>query len=100
MPMIAAISLAVLPLAAAATPIESIQTIQPAPQPSGASAPAKCDRFGRVEQATLLRQAEPRAQTLDRLPPGDLHLTVERQIDGCHQATIVRQNFGGAFRPR
>ena len=91
MRVIAAVILALLPLAAAATP---------APHAAGAAAPAKCDRFGRMEQASVLRQAGPRAQRLDQLPPGDLHLTVDRQIDGCHQPTIVRQNFGGAaFRP-
>lgn len=95
MRMIAATILAVLPLAAAATPSQS-----PAPA-NGASATAKCDRFGRIEQATVLRRSGPSVQRLDRLPPGDLHLTVERQVDGCHQPTIVRQNFGGAgFRPR
>ena len=95
MRVIAAVILAVLPLAAAATPG------RPAPHATGAAAPAKCDRFGRMEQASVLRQAGPRAQRLDQLPPGDLHLTVDRQIDGCHQPTIVRQNFGGAaFRPR
>jgi hypothetical protein len=54
-----------------------------------------------MEQATVLRQTGPRARRLDRLPPADLHLTVERQVDGCHQPAIVRQNFGGAaFRGR
>jgi hypothetical protein len=49
----------------------------------------------------VLRRSGPLVQRLDRLPPGDLHLTVERQIDGCHQPVIVRQNIGGgAFRPR
>jgi hypothetical protein len=95
MRMVAATILALLPLAAAATPT------QPAPEATAAATPAKCDRFGRMEQASVLRQSGPRAQRLDQLPPGDLHLTVERQIDGCHQPAIVRQNFGGAaFRPR
>ena len=95
MRMIAATILAVLPLAADATPA------QPAPSANGASMTAKCDRFGRMEQATVLRQSGPLAQRLDRLPPGDLHLTVERQVNGCHQPTIVRQNIGGTgFRPR
>jgi len=94
--MILAMSLALLASAAAATPS------QPAPQASAnGSAPAKCDRFGRMEQATVLRQTGPQAQRLDQLPSGDLHLTVDRQIDGCHQPTIVRQNIGGAaFRGR
>jgi hypothetical protein len=94
MHIIAAVILALTPAAAAATPT-------PQASATGASAPAKCDRFGRMDQATVLRQAGPRAQRLDQLPPGDLHLTVERQVDGCHQPAIVRQNFGGAaFRAR
>jgi len=93
--MIAAMILALLPLAAAATPTQT------APHSTSAGTPAKCDRFGRMEQASVLRRAGPRAQRLDRLPPGDLHLTVERQVNGCHQPAIVRENFGGAaFRPR
>jgi hypothetical protein len=43
MRMIAATILAVLPLAADATPT------QPAPSAHGATATAKCDRFGRME---------------------------------------------------
>ena len=93
MRIIAATILALLPLAAAATP-----THHPAAQ---ASTPAKCDRFGRMEQATVQRGPSVRPQRLDRLPPGDLHLTVERQVGGCHQPVIVRQNIGGpAFRGR
>jgi len=95
MRLIAALTLAFLPSAAVATPPRA------APQATGASAPAKCDRFGRMEQASVLRQAGPRTQRLDQLPPGDLHLSVDRRIDGCHQPTIVRQNIGGAaFRGR
>jgi hypothetical protein len=94
MPMIAATILALAPLPTTATPT------QPASHAS-ANAPAKCDRFGRMEQASVLRQTGPRAQRLDRLPTGDLHLTVERQVNGCHQPVIVRENIGGpAFRPR
>jgi hypothetical protein len=94
MRMIAATILAVLPLAADATPS------QLAPQASGASMTAKCDRFGRMEQATVLRQSGPLAQRLDRLPPGDLHLTVEREVNGCHEPVIVRQNIGGPASQR
>ena len=92
--MILATIFVAVPLAAAATPA------QPAPQASSAGAPAKCDRFGRMEQATVLRQSGPLAQRLDRLPPGDLHLTVERQVNGCHQPVIVRENSGGAAPQR
>ena len=87
---IAATILAALPLTAAATPAP------PAHHAMAARAPAKCDRFGRMEQAAVLRRAEPRARRLDQLPPGDLQLAADRRIDGCHQPTIVRENFGGA----
>lgn len=87
---IAPIALALLPLAAAATPSPSTN------QANGASAAAKCDRFGRMDQASVLRRQGPLAQRLDQLPPGDLHLTVERQLGGCHQPVIVRENIGGA----
>jgi hypothetical protein len=89
MRIIAATTLAFLPLAAAATPSQPTHA-------TGAAVPAKCDRFGRMDQATVLRRAGPLAQRLDQLPPGDLHLTVERQVNGCHQPVIVRQNIGGA----
>jgi hypothetical protein len=92
----AATILALLPLTATAATAPS----RPAAR-AGAAAPAKCDQFGRMQQAVGLQPQAPRAQRLDQLPPGDLHLTVERQIEGCHQPVIVRQNFGGAaFRGR
>jgi hypothetical protein len=98
MRLIVAMSLALLPLAAAATPAPQAPQ---APQANGASAPAKCDRFGRMDQASVLRLPDPQAQRLDQLPPGDLHLTVEREVNGCHEAVIVRENIGGAaFRRR
>ena len=97
MRLIVATSLALLPLtAASATP-----TPPSAHAASAAAAPAKCNRFGRMEQASALNHPGPRPQRLDQLPPGDLHLTVERQINGCHQPVVVRQNIGGpAFRRR
>ena len=91
---IAATILALVATAAAATPP------QPAPHANEASAPVKCDPFGRTEQAVVLRRSGPLARRLDQLPAGNLHLAVERQINGCHQPVIVRENIGGAFRPR
>jgi len=92
MRMIAATILALAPIAAAATP---------ATPPSQANAPAKCDRFARMDQASVLRQAGPREQRLDQLPPGDLNLAVDRQFNGCHQPVVIRENIGGAaFRGR
>ena len=97
MRMFAAITLALLPLAAAATPSPSPS----APHANGATEPVKCDRFGRMDQASVQRRQGPRVQRLDQLPPGDLHLTVARQVGGCHQPVIVRENIGGAaFRGR
>ena len=96
MRMLAA-TLLVLPLAAAA----ASPTHRPAARAHAAAAPAKCDRFARMDQATVLRGPSVRAQRLGELPPGDLHLTVERQVGGCHQPVIVRENLGGpGFRGR
>jgi hypothetical protein len=57
-----------------------------------------CDPFVRVERArdgAMLQHPAPRAERLDRLPAGDLHLTVERQMDGCRQPVVIRENIGG-----
>jgi hypothetical protein len=35
-----------------------------------------------------------RARRLDRLPQGNLSLAVMREVDGCPQATTVRQGYG------
>ena len=43
----------------------------------------------------MLREPGVTVRRLDRLPPADLHLTVERNVDGCHIPVIVRQNFAG-----
>jgi hypothetical protein len=95
MRMITATILALLPLTFAAA------HTNPARPANIATAPAKCDRFGRVEQIDALPRTPPRAQRLGELPPGDLHLTVDRRVNGCHQPAIVRENIGGAsFRGR
>lgn len=39
----------------------------------------------------------PPVQRLDRLPPGNLELTVQREMDGCIEPTIVR--YGVDLRP-
>ena len=67
----------------------------------GAVRPAKCDRFADLRQAEAASARGPTAQRLDRLPPADVHLTVERRIEGCRQPAIVAQGIGGpAFRGR
>lgn len=40
------------------------------------------------------RIVQPR--TLEELPPGDLFLTVMRNVNGCPEAVVVRENYGGA----
>lgn len=90
MRVLAAGALILMPLSAAAS------QPQPRPAPPAAAKPA-CDRFARVERTEGLVQLRqpPRAERLDRLPPGDLRLTVERTVGGCRIPVIVRQNFVG-----
>jgi len=88
MRVIAAATLILMPLAVAASP----------PQPRPDAPKPACDRFARTDRADgpgRQRQA-PRAERLDRLPSADLHLTVERNVGGCHILVIVRQDIGGA----
>jgi hypothetical protein len=86
MRLFAAATLILLPLTAAAPPSPQPQAARPA-----------CDRFARMERAdSAVQQGRaPRAERLDRLPSGDLHLTVERNVGGCHIPVIVRQDIGG-----
>lgn len=99
MRILAAATLTLLPLAATAA--------QPQAAPPAASPPAaeqravpekpRCDRFARVEHAgdgAVLEAPPARARRLDELPAGDLHLTVERVVDGCREPVIVRQGYG------
>ena len=44
--------------------------------------------------------AASRPRRLGELPPGDLQLTVMREVDGCHEPVIVRQGFGAAGEER
>ena len=68
------------------------------PEPRPQAPKSMCDRFGRVERAdgAIQQGRAPRAERLDRLPAADLHLTVERNVGGCHVPVIVRQDIGGA----
>jgi hypothetical protein len=40
------------------------------------------------------RPGASRPRHLGELPPGDLQLTVMREIEGCREPVIVRQGFG------
>ncbi|HEX8191712.1 MAG TPA: hypothetical protein VF552_02325 [Allosphingosinicella sp.] len=44
--------------------------------------------------------ATSRPRRLGELPPGDLQLTVMREVDGCREPVIVRQNFGAVSDQR
>jgi hypothetical protein len=99
MRILAAATLSILPLAATAA---QPQAPPPAASPPAVEQPAaqetpRCDRFARVEHArdgAVLQAPPARARRLDDLPAGDLHLTVERVVDGCREPAIVRQGYG------
>jgi hypothetical protein len=81
-----------LPLASpAATP-----DVRPLKQLTQSAPKAECVD-DRVHHAT--GSTKPEAKSLGELPPGDLHLTVHRQVDGCVEPVIVRHDthdFGKA----
>lgn len=60
-----------------------------------AAAPATCRTP--MRQANGMR-VEPRK--LGELPPGDLHLTVVREVEGCPEPTVVRQGYGAVKERR
>jgi hypothetical protein len=41
-----------------------------------------------------------RVNRLGELPPGNLELTVMREVDGCQEPVIVRQGFGAKRKER
>jgi hypothetical protein len=54
------------------------------------TAPAHC-----LDAEPRRTQGNPvRSQRLDQLPPGNLSLTVMRQVNGCPQPTTVREGYG------
>lgn len=88
MRFILAVGLAALPIAAVAadSPVRP-----PAPATDAKSDTAEC----KTMIPRLVREpvrAVPRR--LGELPPGDLHLAVQREVDGCLQDTIVRTGYG------
>ena len=102
--------LAVIPLALLS--MGAAPPSQPGPPTTGA-APSKAPRAETLPGEILLTapnhciEAEPRrtdGQTLgprrlDRLPQGNLSLTVMRNVNGCPQPTTVREGYGApAFR--
>ena len=67
---------------------------QPAPQGAQAAPENRCDP---MEPRFADQTGEvPRAQRLDTLPGANLHLAVQREVDGCIEPVVVRQDIGGA----
>ena len=44
------------------------------------------------------REGSARVERLAELPPGDLFHAVAREVDGCLESVVVRQNIGGVRR--
>lgn len=44
------------------------------------------------------REPRARARRLDQLPPANLQLAVQREVDGCIEPVIVRYDFRGRGR--
>jgi hypothetical protein len=64
-----------------------------APTTSGLKAPNL--RCPGAPQAQWTGQKGASVSKLGDLPPGNLMLTVVREIDGCPQDTVIRTNYGG-----
>ena len=96
MRILAAATLTLLPLAATAAQPQAAPPAASPPAAGQRAAPEKprCDRFARVEHAGDGAVLQAPRRRLDELPAGDLHLTVERVVDGCREPVIVRQGYG------
>lgn len=86
----------VLPLTGAAGPPDP--AAEPAPRVYETATLAACARH-RLRTAETPGRVAPRK--LGELPPGDLHLAVMREVDGCPEPVIIRHDIGGnpAVRP-
>jgi hypothetical protein len=56
---------------------------------------AKLDCAAAQVQHALQDRKSPGFTKLGELPPGDLHLAVMREVDGCQEPVIVRHDIGG-----
>lgn len=83
------------PSAATADASKSLRPQQGMPGEILLNAPAHCiDAEPRIASGQTLGPSR-----LDQLPPGNLTLTVMREVNGCPQPTTVREGIGGpAFR--
>lgn len=55
---------------------------------------AKVCRRHDLQQVTRGVDPPPPARRLDQLPPGNLELTVQREVDGCIEPVIIRYGVG------
>lgn len=77
--------------------------------PAAAAAPAERPRTVTVKMEApcpydlamrhARKQGAARPERLAELPPGDLFHAVAREVDGCLEPVVVRQNIGGVRRP-
>lgn len=87
-------------LIVALLPSGSIAAPAPSPFPTRvidpmAGAPAECPQVYRRAKGERL---QPRR--LGELPPGELSLTVAREVNGCPEPTVVARGYGAGFEPR
>ena len=85
----------------AAAPLAASATAAPAPpsdypQVRNAIERRHCAGRANVHPADSIRQTKP--QRLGELPPGQMMLTVWREVDGCPVPVIAGQRFG--FEPQ
>jgi hypothetical protein len=81
-------------LAAIAIPFASSAAYSPSandPRVKPLGDPAKCARAD-LHQADRIDKGE--FNRLGELPPGQLVLTVYREVQGCHEPVVVRRNYG------
>jgi hypothetical protein len=94
MRFLAALPLALMPLASAASvPPTSV----PRQGEIVLTPPAHCTLEGQVQRTDAPGMVE--ARRLDQLPPGRLDLAVMREVGGCPQPVTIREGYG-AFGER
>jgi hypothetical protein len=65
----------------------------PAATPEPSKDPKQCRQHDAM-QATRGINSAPPARRLDQLPPGNIELTVQREMDGCIEPVIVHYGVG------
>lgn len=94
MRIVAAATVILLPLSASAAAPQPAVPLRP--QVVTSPSALQCAQLG-ARHAT--GSEAPLANRLADLPPGSLHLAVQREVDGCVEPVIVRQNVGGTQVP-